>query len=101
MALWVAAAVYPAALRLDPPQALLLAGLGLGLANAVVRPVLLVLTLPLNLLTLGLFTWVVNGLLLYGVVWALGLPHGGLLRLWALSLLVSGVSLLLAKLLGV
>jgi putative membrane protein len=40
----------------------LLAALVLGLANLLVRPILLVLTLPINLLTLGLFTLVVNGL---------------------------------------
>lgn len=35
----------------------------LGLINALIRPVLLVLTLPINILTLGLFTLVINGLL--------------------------------------
>jgi putative membrane protein len=37
----------------------------LGLVNATIRPVLLILTLPLNLLTLGLFTLVINGLMLW------------------------------------
>ena len=41
---------------------LLLASLVLGLVNAFVRPVILVLTLPLTILTLGLFYLVVNGL---------------------------------------
>jgi putative membrane protein len=36
----------------------------IGLANAFVWPVLIFLTLPLNLLTLGLFTFVVNGMVL-------------------------------------
>lgn len=36
----------------------------LGILNAFFRPVLLILTLPINLLTLGLFTFVINGLLL-------------------------------------
>jgi putative membrane protein len=35
----------------------------LGLINAVLRPILLLLTLPVNILTLGLFTLVINGLL--------------------------------------
>lgn len=35
----------------------------LGLINALIRPVLIVLTLPINILTLGLFTLVINGLL--------------------------------------
>ncbi|NPV89308.1 MAG: phage holin family protein [Firmicutes bacterium] len=37
----------------------------LGIANAAIRPVVLLLTLPINLLTLGLFTLVVNGLMLW------------------------------------
>lgn len=38
----------------------------LGLLNAVVRPVLVLLTLPINILTLGLFTFIINaGLLLF------------------------------------
>lgn len=42
----------------------LIAAFVLGLANIFVRPVLLFLTLPLNILTLGLFTFVVDGLIL-------------------------------------
>lgn len=36
----------------------------LGILNAVLRPILILLTLPLNILTLGLFTFVINALLL-------------------------------------
>ena len=43
----------------------LAAGLVLGLVNAVVRPVLVVLTLPLTLLTLGLFLFVLNAFCLW------------------------------------
>lgn len=39
----------------------------LGLVNAVIRPVLIILTLPINILTLGLFTFVINGLLFWFV----------------------------------
>ncbi len=39
----------------------LLAVIVIGLANAVIWPILIFLTLPINLLTLGLFTFVVNG----------------------------------------
>lgn len=44
---------------------LLLAALVIGLVNAVVRPVAVVLTLPITVLTLGLFYLVLNGLLFY------------------------------------
>ncbi len=40
------------------------AAVALGLVNALVRPILLLLTLPINLLTLGLFTFVINALML-------------------------------------
>jgi len=42
----------------------LVAALILGLINAVIRPILILLTLPLNILTLGLFTLVINALLI-------------------------------------
>jgi putative membrane protein len=45
-------------------SALVFAAVTIGILNAVVRPIILVLTLPLNLLTLGLFTLVVNGAML-------------------------------------
>jgi putative membrane protein len=53
-------------IRYDNLEALLLATLSLSLLNLFIRPVLLLLSLPLLLLTLGLFTWVINaGLLLF------------------------------------
>jgi len=42
----------------------LIASMVLGIVNAVIRPIVVVLTLPLNILTLGLFTLVINGLML-------------------------------------
>jgi len=45
----------------------LVAVLILALLNALIRPILLILTLPINILTLGLFTLVINGLLFYFV----------------------------------
>src|SRR5437773_5645164 len=49
------------------PLDLCVASLLLGILNAVLRPVLLFLALPLLILTLGLFTFVINGLLLFFV----------------------------------
>ena len=48
-------------------QVLILASLVLGILNAFVRPMLLILTLPINLFSLGLFTLVINAFLLYAV----------------------------------
>jgi putative membrane protein len=53
--------------QVDSVQAALVAALVLGLVNALVRPVLFVLTLPATLLTLGLFIFVLNGLLFWAV----------------------------------
>lgn len=44
--------------------AALIAGLVLGIVNAIVRPVLLILTLPITLLTLGLFIFIINAICL-------------------------------------
>lgn len=99
-ALALATAVYPHALQVREGHLLLSAGLALGLVHAVVRPVALLLTLPLNLLTLGLFTVVVNTAMLYLVAWLLGLPHGGFWDLVVLSVLVSLAGLAVAKLVG-
>jgi putative membrane protein len=53
--------------RADTIVALLAASLLLGILNAFLRPVLMLFALPLLLLTLGLFTFVINALLLYFV----------------------------------
>jgi putative membrane protein len=37
----------------------------LGVVNAIIRPLLIILTLPLNILSLGLFTFIINGFMLY------------------------------------
>src|SRR5829696_7680581 len=47
--------------------AALIAALVLGLVNAIVRPVLVLLTLPVTVITLGLFIFVINGLLFWFV----------------------------------
>jgi len=64
LAIILAASLVPG-IRLDGVLSAVAAGLLLGLVNAVVRPVLLILTLPITLLTLGLFLLVLNGLCLW------------------------------------
>ena len=65
-ALWVAASLIPG-IRVDGVGYTLLAALVLGIINAIVRPVLVFLTFPITLLTLGLFILVINGLLFWAV----------------------------------
>jgi putative membrane protein len=71
LGLWVAQAIVPG-MTITGLGTLLLAALLLGLVNAVVRPVLVILTLPITLVTLGLFLLVVNTAMLALVAWMLG-----------------------------
>ena len=64
LAILLAAAIVPG-IEIRGALAALGAGLVLGLVNAVVRPILVILTLPLTLVTLGLFLFVLNGLCLW------------------------------------
>ena len=82
LGLWLAAAVLPGVSYAGWPD-LLLAALLLGMVNAVVRPVVFLLTLPLTILTLGLFLLVVNAAMI-GLV-ALLLPG------FAVSGLIPGI----------
>lgn len=68
VAILVAAWFLPG-LALDTPGAALVAGAILGFVNAIVRPVLVILTLPFTLLTLGLFLFVVNAACLALTAW--------------------------------
>lgn len=52
-------------IRIDRFQDLLLATLVIGLLNVFLRPIIVLLTLPVTLLTLGLFTLVINGMIFY------------------------------------
>jgi putative membrane protein len=63
-ALLLVAYLYPG-VHVDSFVAALLAALVLGLVNAVVRPLLVILTLPVTLVTLGLFLFVINALLFW------------------------------------
>ena len=69
LGLWIAQAIVPG-IHIEGAFTLALAALLLGLVNAVVRPLLVILTLPITLLTLGLFLLVVNAAML-GLVAAL------------------------------
>ena len=63
LGLWLASYILPG-LQFDSAGNLLAAALLLGIVNAIVRPVAVVLTLPLTLLTLGLFLLVINAAML-------------------------------------
>ena len=68
LGLWAAETIVPG-VRIDGWGNLVVAALLLGIVNAVIRPIILILTLPLTILTLGLFILVVNGISLSLVAW--------------------------------
>jgi putative membrane protein len=95
LALVVADALF-AGFALPGWQLTLAAAVLLALVNSYLRPVALVLTLPVNVLTLGLFTLVINAAMLGLVAWLL--PGARLVGFWTAvgaALTISVVSLLL------
>jgi putative membrane protein len=60
--LWVASLIVPG-VSFTSNESLIWAALLLGIVNAIVRPILVILTIPITILTLGLFLLVINGLM--------------------------------------
>ena len=79
--------------------AALVGALVLGLANAVVRPILVLLTLPVTVLTLGLFIFVINGIVFLGVTKLVpGFDVAGLWPAILAAILYSIISFILSAL---
>jgi len=68
LGLWVADRLLPG-IEITGTRALIVSALLLGVVNAVIRPIILILTLPLTVVTLGLFILIVNGISLGIVAW--------------------------------
>jgi putative membrane protein len=68
--LWLAT-TWVRGIRIDDARTLVLAGIVLGVVNAIVRPMAVILTFPLTILTLGLFLLVVNAGMLGLTAWLL------------------------------
>jgi putative membrane protein len=92
VSLWVATELVPG-IRVRSFTALVIAALVLGLINACVRPLLVVLTFPITILTLGLFYLVVNGLAFGLAAWLVpGFSVHGLIPAMLGALIVSVLS---------
>ena len=92
VALWVATAIVPG-LQAQDTGTLVLAAIVLGIVNAIVRPVAVILSIPVTILTFGLFLLVVNAAMLALVAWIV--PAFSVSGFWAAlfgSLVVSIVS---------
>jgi putative membrane protein len=66
VALWLVTLIVPG-VRVADYLTAFVAAIVLGLVNAVLKPILVVLTLPITVITLGLFLLVINGLLFWAV----------------------------------
>lgn len=91
LGLWLATRLLAPQLQIDSATTLVLAGLLLGVVNAFVRPLAVVITFPMTVLTLGLFLLVVNAAML-GLV-ALFLPGFRIEGFWTALLASIIVSL--------
>jgi putative membrane protein len=100
LGLALAAAVVPG-ITYDETVTLLVAALFLGFVNAVVRPLAILLTLPLTVVTLGFFLLIINGLMLSLVARLLdGFEVGGLLPAMLGSVIVGITSWLGSAFIG-
>jgi putative membrane protein len=94
LGLWLATA-WVSGVAIDSAPTLILAGLLLGIVNSVVRPIAIVLTLPMTILTLGLFLLVINAGMVALVAWMLpGMHVAGFWSAFWAAVLVSVVSML-------
>lgn len=71
LGLWLAAQIVPG-VDFTSTGSLVAAAVLLGVVNAIVRPIMVVLTLPLTIVTLGLFLLVVNAAMIGLTAWFLG-----------------------------
>ncbi len=87
--LWIATR-WVTGIRIDNAGTVVLAGLLLGVVNAIVRPILVVLTLPITILSLGFFLLIVNTAMVGLVAWILPGFHiyGGFWSAFATALIV-------------
>jgi len=84
------AALYVPGVVVDGLYTALIVAVILGLLNITVRPILLIFSLPITILTFGLFVFVLNGLLLWFVsTFVEGLAFSGFLTALLVALLIS------------
>ncbi len=92
LGLWLATA-WVTGVSIDTPATLILAGLLLGIVNSIIRPIAILLTLPMTIVTLGLFLLVINAGMVALVAWMLpGMHVVGFWSAFWTSVIVSLVS---------
>ena len=100
LSLWIADELFDG-IAFASTETLVLSGLVLGIVNTFLKPILVILTLPITVLTLGLFLLVINGLTLYLVAKLVdGFQLAGFGTAIGIALAVSVISFLLNAVLG-
>ena len=100
LGLWLASQIV-SGIAIASAGTLIAAAILLGIVNAIVRPVLIILTLPITLLTLGIFLLVINGLMIELVAWLLpGFHVAGLWPAMLAALVVSVTSWVVTGFIG-
>jgi len=100
LVLWVASQIF-SSVRFDSVQALIVSGLVFGLINATLKPIMVIVTLPITLLTLGLFLLVINALILMLTAWLVpGFHLAGFGNALLVAIFVSVFSFILNVMLG-
>lgn len=80
ISLIIVAYLFKSSFEFSSYNTVLIAGLVLGLVNAIVRPIVIIFTLPVNILTLGLFTFIINAFMLWLV--AVIVPGFSIANFW-------------------
>ena len=100
LVLWVASELF-SSIQFSSTSTMLVSGLLFGVAHAVLKPILIVLTLPVTVLTLGLFLVVINALILLFVAWIVpGFHVAGFWQAVLVALFISVFSFILNLLLA-
>jgi putative membrane protein len=100
LSLWVTSYVF-SGIRFADTGSLVISALLLGFANAIVRPLLIILTLPLTVVTLGLFLLVINALMILLVSSLVrGFGVSGFWTAFFASIFISIMSFVIGAILG-
>ncbi len=100
LSLWVADNLFDG-IAFQTLQSLFIAGLVLGIVNTFIKPIILILTLPISIVTLGIFVLVINALMLLLVAWLVpGFIVSGFWAGFIVALFVSVFSFLVNSLIG-
>jgi len=96
----LAAAYFIPGVTVDGLKTALILAVVLGLINLIIKPILILVTLPVNILTLGLFTFVINALLiLLASSIVKGFEVNGFLTALFFGIILSAINFILSKLL--